>query len=679
MHARAALIGAGFGLLTTFASVVPASADPGDLAAADVSVIVVLDHPGDASRAAHVLAVQHGGRVPQVFDHVLGGFQFVGSPQAVAALSRAPGVRAVVPDETFSLIDVAGTGIFRIHADQSINDPQGPYRGAGTRVAVIDSGVDITHPDLAPNLDLAHGYNCIRPGTAPQDDNGHGTHVTGIAAAAFNADGFGVVGVAPSAQIVPRKAFDASGNGTTAQIVCAINHLAEVTAAAPMPTALNMSFADVGTDSTCGDGILTDVLHEALCDLVAVGAGHGVPIVAVAAAGNDSADAANTIPAAFHDVISVSALADHDGAPGGLAGCPYVAGEFNFECDDTLASFSNWGASVDLAAPGVEIYSDVPGGGFDYLSGTSMAAPHVTGVVAIVLGANPTLDASAVRLLLEQTGECPDGTEAGDDASCAGQGLWQQTANRSIFDPVGTKPDPDGIAEPLVNAFRAARLAAAGAPPPVDTAPTVAITAPAAASTVAGVVAVSGTASDDHGVTQVDVFVDGVKLGTTTPSGGLWSLPWDTRTQTNAAHTLTAVATDTIGQTGTSPGVVVTVANTTTSTVLHVGGLTASSSGSQRWTATATVTIVDTVGNLVAGAKVTFSVASGTASVVAKGPTGPGGGGALSCVTGSNGRCSVSTKTTAPSIRFTVSGVTKTGYSYNPGANVLSQVVATKP
>ncbi|MEP6659259.1 MAG: S8 family serine peptidase [Acidimicrobiales bacterium] len=677
MHARAAAVVAGFGLLTTFASVVPASAHPGDLAAADVSVIVVLDRAEDASSAAHALAAQHGGRVPQVFEHVLGGFQFVGSEQAVAALSRAPGVRAVVPDETFSLIDVASTGFFRIHADQSINDPQGPYRGAGTRVAVIDSGVDTSHPDLAPNLDLAHGYNCIRPGTAPEDDNGHGTHVTGIAAAAFNSDGFGVVGIAPSAQIVPLKAFDASGNGTTAQIVCAMNHLAEVTAAAPMPTALNMSFADVGTDSTCDDGIVTDVLHEALCDLVAVGAGHGVPIVPVAAAGNDSVDAASTIPAAFHDVIAVSALADHDGAAGGLAGCQYVAGEFNFECDDTLASFSNWGASVDVVAPGVEIYSDVPGGGFDYLSGTSMAAPHVTGVVAIVLGANATLDAVAVRMLLQQTGECPDSTEAGDDASCAGQGLWQQTANRSIFDPVGTKPDPDGIAEPLVNTSRAARRAAAGAPP-VDTAPTVAITAPAAAATVVGVVAVSGTASDDHGVTQVEVFVDGVRIGTTTPSGGLWSLPWDTRTQTNAAHSLTAVATDTIGQTGTSPGVVVTVANTTTPTILHVGGLTASASGGQRWTATATVDIVDTVGHLIAGATVKFSVASGTASVVAKGAPKPGGGGTLSCVTGTDGRCSVSTKTSAPSIRFTVSVVTKTGYSYDPAANVLNEVVATK-
>src|SRR5882672_8659703 len=142
MHARATLILAGLGLVTTFASVAPASAHPGALAATDVSVIVVLDHPEGASNAAHALAAQHGGRVPQVFDHVLGGFQFVGSAQAVAALSRAPGVRAVVPDETFSLIDVAGTGFFRIHADQSINDPQGPYRGAGTRLAVIDSGVD---------------------------------------------------------------------------------------------------------------------------------------------------------------------------------------------------------------------------------------------------------------------------------------------------------------------------------------------------------------------------------------------------------------------------------------------------------------------------------------------------------------------------------------------------------
>jgi hypothetical protein len=328
----------------------------------------------------------------------------------------------------------------------------------------------------------------------------------------------------------------------------------------------------------------------------------------------------------------------------------------------------------------VEIYSDVPGGGLDYLSGTSMAAPHVTGVVAIVLGANATLDAAAVRLLLQQTGECPDGADAGADASCAGQGQWQQTANQSIFDPVGTKPDPDGIAEPLINASRAARTADAGSPPPVDAVPSVALSTPAAGSTVSGVVNVSGTANDDHGVTQVQVFVDGAPIGTATPSGGLWSLPWDTTALTDGDHTLTAVATDTVGQTATSPVVVVTIANASAPAIMHVGGLTTQSSGGQRWTATATVQIVDIAGNPVADATVTFSFVAGTASVVAKGGRpGSGGNGTLSCVTGADGRCAVSTRTSEASVRFTVSDVVRAAYTYNPAANTLTEIVAIKP
>ena len=679
MRIRGALYATAVAALLSVVPVAAATAVAAAPAGEDVSVIVVLDHPADASRVAQRLAAEHGGQAPQVFSHVLGGFQFVGSAQAVAALSHASGVRAVVPDRTFSLVDVAGTGFFRIDAEQSVADPQGPYRGAGARVALIDSGIDTDHPDLAPNLDLSNSYNCIRPGAVPEDDNGHGTHVAGIAAAAFNTNGFGLVGVAPSARIVALKAFDANGNGTTAQIICALNRLAVITAAAPMPTALNMSFADVGNDSLCDDAIITDVLHEALCDLVDAGAAHGVPIVPVAAGGNESVDSADTIPAAFHDVIAVSALADHDGVGGGLAECPFVAGELNFECDDTLAAFSNWGPAIDVAAPGVEIYSDVLGGGFDYMSGTSMAAPHVTGVVALVLGANPSLDGTAVRALLQQTGECPDGSEAGNDASCVGQGQWQQTANQSIFDPIGTKPDPDGIAEPLVNAFRAARSAASTAPPPTDTAPTVAITAPSAGATVSGTTTVSGTAGDDHGVTQVQVFVDGALLGTTAPSGGTWLLPWNTTAQSDGAHTLTAVATDTVGQTTTSTAKVVEVANAAPVTVLHVGALSASAIGGKRWTATATVTIVDTAGQPVAGATATFAIEMGTVALAAKGGPGPGGGDALSCVTGTDGRCSVTAKSTASSVRFVIADVSRAGWTYDATANVVTAVVATKP
>lgn len=685
--------------ITTIALVVlplasPAGAQPGP--PADSSLIVVLAPGADVPATAAQLAGQHGGRAGHVFDDVLGGFQFVGPSAAAAGLARSPTVTAVVPDQQFSLVDVAGWGFFRVDADQSVNDPAGPYRGANTRVAVIDSGIDTDHPDFAANLDLASSYNCQAPGSPPEDDNGHGTHVSGIAAATFGPNGYGVVGVAPEASIVALKAFDASGYADTSDIICALNRLAAVTTADPMPTALNMSFAEAGTDSTCNDPDTSDVLHEAICDVVEVGQGAtpSVPIVPVAAAGNADVDAANTIPAAFHDVITVSALADHDGKAGGVAGCVYVQALFNYECDDTIASFSNWGTAVDVMAPGVAIYSTLPGG-HGSNSGTSMAAPHVTGVVAAVLGEHASLDTAGVRSLLMATGECPDGSVAGD-ASCVGQGAWRKTKNRSIFDGAGsTEADPDGVAEPLVNAARAAAAAdAAGEPPqppPTDAAPQVTIDFPAEGATVSGTVVITGTATDLGGVATVDVSAGGTPLDVS-HTDDTWSASWDTTVFANGNHTITATATDSIGQTTTKTRSVIVSNQVAPDTAMHVAALTKGSSvKGKNWTATANVQVQDSTGQPVDGVTVTVSFESpATASLAAKGgsPGPPGGGGAgdggadageLSCITGGDGWCSVSTKPSGDSVKFTVTNLSKVGWTYDSSADAVSvELVITK-
>lgn len=685
--------------ITTIAMVVlplasPAGAQPGQ--PAESSFIVVLAPGADVPATAAQLAGQHGGRAGHVFDDVLGGFQFVGPSAAAAGLARSPMVTAVVPDQQFSLVDVAGWGFFRVDADQSVNDPAGPYRGANTRVAVIDSGIDTDHPDLAANLDLANSYNCQAPGSPPEDDNGHGTHVSGIAAATFGPNGYGVVGVAPEASILALKAFDASGYADTSDIVCALNQVAAVTTADPMPTALNMSFAEAGTDSTCNDADTSDVLHEAICDVVEVGEGAtpSVPIVPVAAAGNSDVNAANTVPAAFHDVITVSALADFDGKAGGLEGCVYVQALFNYECDDTIASFSNWGTAVDVMAPGVAIYSTLPGG-HGSNSGTSMAAPHVTGVVAAVLGEHASLDTAGVRQLLVETGECPDGSVA-DDTSCAGQGTWKKTKNRSIFDPIATEADPDGVPEPLVNAARAAAAAdAAGEPPqppPTDAAPQVTIDFPAEGATVSGTVVITGTASDDQGLEPLEVTVGGASL-TVVQSEDNWSASWDTTVFDNGNHTITATATDSIGQT-TITTRSVTVSNQVASdTSMHVAALTKGSSvKGKNWTATANVQVQDSTGEPVDGVTVTVSFESpATASLAAKGgsPGPPGGGGGgdggadageLSCITAADGWCSVSTKASGDSVKFTVTHLSKAGWTYDSSANAVSlEILVTKP
>lgn len=664
---RGRVVAAGMVVLASMVAVGPA--DAREARAGEATFIVVLEPGADVAAAAPRLAAEHGGRAQRLFEHALGGFQFVGNPNAAAGLSRADGVAAVVPDEQFELVDVASYGFFRIDAEQSVNDPDGPYRGANTRVAIIDSGVDTDHPDLVPNLDLANAYNCVTPGALPEDDNGHGTHVAGIAAAAFNPDGYGVVGVAPSASILPLKAFDAGGFGTTSWILCALDRLAQVVSASPMPTALNMSFADTGGDSDCDDGTVTDVLHEALCDVVTAGQGVGASVVPVAAAGNEDVDAAGTIPAAFHDVITVSGLADHDAERGGLAGCVYVPTLFNYECDDTLASFSNFGTVVDLTAPAVDIYSTVPGG-HDSLSGTSMAAPFVTGVVALVLGEHASLDMSGVRSLLVRTGECPDGSVAGDE-SCVGQGSWLKTANRSFFDPTSTEPDPDGVAEPVVNAGRAAAEADLLGNPP-DEPPTVTITSPVEGAVVSGPVAITGTTSDDAGLPSVEVFVDGVPIGQPAlAADGSWSQAWDSTQSADGPHTISAVATDTANQTSNAARSV-TVDNVPAPTnTMHIGELAGGATSGRKWTASAYMRVVDQVGGV-----------DGVTIVVNLDSTGR----RLSCVTGSDGRCSVSTRTTAASVRFTVTSVTKSGWTYDPAADAdgdpatpATDIVVRKP
>lgn len=644
-------VAAGILVMAATMSVAPATAQ--EARGGDASLIVVLDPGEDVTTSAPRLAEQHGGRAERVFEHALRGFQFVGNADAAAGLARSPGVAAVVPDEQLELVDVASYGFFRIDAEQSVNDPDGPYRGANTRVAIIDSGVDTDHPDLAPNLDLANGYNCVTPGSVPEDDNGHGTHVAGIAAAAFNPDGYGVVGVAPEASILPLKAFNADGFGSTSWVLCALDRLAQVVAASPTPTALNMSFADTGGDSDCNDGNVSDVLHEALCDVVEAGQVAGAPVVPVAAAGNDDIDAAGTIPAAFHDVITVSGLADHDAERGGLAGCVYVPLLFNYECDDTLASFSNFGTSVDLAAPAVDIYSTVPGG-HDSLSGTSMAAPFVTGVVALVLSEHGSLDTAGARSLLLRTGECPDGSAATDE-SCAGQGSWEKTANHTFFDETATEPDPDGVPEPVVNAGRAAAEADLLGNPP-DAPPTITITNPAAGSVVSGTVTITGTAVDDVGIASVEVLVDGAPIGQPTPAAdGTWTQLWDTTLYTDGPHSISAVATDTANQTA-SGDRSVTVDNAPAPTnTMHIGEISGSSTSGRKWTASAYLRVVDEAGLGVAGA--TIVVDPDTS------------GRMLSCITGPDGRCSVSTRTTVGSVRFTVTGVTKSGWTHDSAAD----------
>ena len=276
------------------------------------------------------------------------------------------------------------TGINRIDADLS---PTAAINGTDQRVevdvAVIDTGIDLDHPDL--NIHTAGAKNCSTGSTA-DDGNGHGTHVAGTIAALDNTTG--VVGVAPGARLWPVRVLNNAGSGTFSSIICGVDY---VTAHADQIEVANMSLGGSGTDSTCGTN--EDAMHEAICASVAAG------VTYVVAAGNESDDAANHVPAAYDEVITVSALADFNGQTGG--GAPATC---RSDTDDTFASFSNYGPDIDLIAPGVCITSTWKGGGYSTISGTSMASPHVAGGAALYAATNPSATPDQVKSTLQAAG-----------------------------------------------------------------------------------------------------------------------------------------------------------------------------------------------------------------------------------------------------------------------------------
>jgi len=498
--------------------------------------IVTLVGNADAPREAPELAAREGGRLLAVYSHVLDGFAFTGSADAAAALARDPRVAHVEVARTLHAVEIAPNGILRTSAWAAHQAGYTGVTSGGTpvRVAIVDTGIKLDHVDLASNIAPGLGTNCINPGKPANDDHGHGTHVAGTVAAAFN--GQGVVGMATNAQLIPVKVLDSTGYGTDAQVICGLDYVAGLAQSQPGPYVVNMSLGDPNRpgETTCG----SSALHQAICRLTNAG------VTVVAAAGNDGVDAASFVPAAYDEVIAVSAFTDFDGQRS-FAGCQADFSDYGYQCDDTLADFSNYGSVIDVTAPGVHVLSDWIDGGQTTISGTSMAAPHVAGAAALVLAANPSLTPAQVRSILESTGECPDGSVA-NAPTCAGHGQWD------VGGLFGTTPDKDGIPEPLINALRAAQAAGAATPPPppppppVDTQPpTVAFTAPASNATIRGIVNVSANASDNVAVAHVD-FYDGTTL-IGTDSTAPYSVSWTT--SVDGSHTLTATAYDTAGLT----------------------------------------------------------------------------------------------------------------------------------
>jgi subtilisin len=351
--------------------------------------IVTLADGTDPSAMASKHAQLHGAKVEHIYRYALRGYSAHLSATAVARIAADPRVARVQPDGVVTTTAQSlPTGIDRVDAELSPTaDIDGVDTAVDVDVAVLDTGVDLRHPDLSI---LRRGAETCSPQERGADDqNGHGTHVAGIVGARDN--GVGVVGVAPGARIWPVRVLGANGAGSYSDVICGIDY---VTENADRIEVVNMSLAAVDPEAALSScGMNTDAFHEAICASVAAG------VTYVVAAANYYAPASEIVPAAYDEVITVSALADFDGRPGGVGG-PTC----RFDNDDTFANFSNFGPDIDLIAPGVCITSTWLSGGYNTISGTSMATPHVAGGAALYKATHPAASPADVKAALQAAG-----------------------------------------------------------------------------------------------------------------------------------------------------------------------------------------------------------------------------------------------------------------------------------
>ena len=356
----------------------------------------------EPAQVASELSQLTGLEARQTYRSALKGFSAEIQKEQVEEVRSDPRVKFVVPDREVRVsAQTLPAGINRVEGDQSSTQAGNGSGSVDVDIAVIDTGI-YKHPDL----NVAGGKDCSPDGkNTYSDDNGHGTHVAGTAAAKDNAGG--VVGVAPGARLWAVKVLKANGVGSASSVICGIDW---VTENASTIEVTNMSIGGASfdefdewipaDDGDCGNRgrNAADAEHLAICASVEAGMTYAV------AAGNETDDAKWYSPAAFDEVMTVSALADYNGQPNG--GAPNTCNQ-DQAIDDDFAFFSNYGSDVDLAAPGVCIKSTwfvkkkvngkrrtVPS--YKTISGTSMASPHVAGGAALYKIKNPTHTPSQV-------------------------------------------------------------------------------------------------------------------------------------------------------------------------------------------------------------------------------------------------------------------------------------------
>ncbi|WP_221568455.1 S8 family peptidase [Alkalihalobacillus sp. TS-13] len=286
---------------------------------------------------------------------------------AVKALEKNPNVEYAEPNYSFKVNWTPNDTYYSgyQYGPQNTDTPRAwdIARGSSNQeIAVLDTGVDYNHPDLDGKT--IRGYDFVDNDWTPMDLNGHGTHVAGTAAAETN-NSRGVAGMAPNTDILAVRVLDANGSGSLADIADGIRYAADAGA-----EVINLSLG-----CNCDTQTLEDAVNYA----------WNRGSVIIAAAGNDGVSTTFE-PASYANVIAVAAVDRYD----------------------NLASFSNYGSWVDVAAPGVDIASTYPNNGYVYLSGTSMASPHVAGLAGLLAGQGRSN--SQIRAAIENTADNINGT-----------------------------------------------------------------------------------------------------------------------------------------------------------------------------------------------------------------------------------------------------------------------------
>jgi len=375
-------------------------------------------------------------------------------------------------------------------------------------IAVVDGGAWGGHPDLSGKV--LTGYNTFTGTSDASDDNGHGTWVTGVAAAATN-NGVGMAGMSWLSPVIPVKVCDSTGSCPYSNVAkgmtWAADHGAKV---------INLSLG--------GEGSCPATLQSA------VDYAWDKGLVIVAASGNSGATV--YAPANCNNVVAVGAT----------------------DSTDTRFSWSNYGPALDLVAPGTSLCPSLSGG-YAWGSGTSFAAPFVSGAAALLMSRGASNSATVNALYA-----------GADDLGAAGWDQYYGWGRLNVYKAIlalsapQTTPTPSPSPSATATPMPAGTASATPIPSPaLDTEPpAVSITKPLQAQTLKGPTTLNATASDNVGVARVEFYIDGALYKTATNSP--YSASWNTRKWANGAHTITAQAYDGAGN-GASDSRTVTVSN----------------------------------------------------------------------------------------------------------------------